>query len=75
MLIATHNKGHRTTPLCMAITMDDPAAVVLVAPKFPPEFLLAMEKQSTVVSGIGEDTPQTDTYIKLPGGGDTALQT
>ncbi len=66
MIIATHMKGQRTTPLLMAITMDDPAATVLVAPKFPPKFLLATEDQSTVVSGIGEDTPLTDTNIKPP---------
>ncbi len=40
MTIATHMKGHPTTPLRMAITTDDPAATVLVAPKFPPEIYL-----------------------------------
>jgi hypothetical protein len=66
MTIATHMKGHRFMPFHMATTMDAPAATVLVAPKFPPELLLATEEQLTVVSGIGEDTPPTDTSIKLP---------
>ncbi len=64
MTITAHIKGHHTTPLCMAVTTDDPAVTIIVAPKFPPELLLAMEDQSTVVSRIGEDTPPTATSIK-----------
>ncbi len=62
MMVATRNLGLCTTPLQEARQMVDFGKMSVSGTMFPPEFLTAMEDQSTEVTMGGEPQPQDEPF-------------